>query len=232
MKVFKNMFKEIGIAIWLFLIFAFMQVPLVESTPVYSIDNQRQFIEAFKQVNLTHNVFMMIIFTIVTFVMEWFVCFWLKNKLFFSKRITQRSVILALAAGLFSFIFEILTMFSAFTNNFKPSVFISTLRTWMAVPLIISLVLITPTLEELLFQAGIQKGVFRKLNPWLAIVLTSIIFAAAHDITLNVAFLHRVLAGIAFGYVYQKTDDIKMAILGHSISNLLPLIICCAQAWS
>lgn len=85
MKVFKNMFKEIGIAIWLFLIFAFMQVPLVESTPVYSIDNQRQFIEAFKQVNLTHNVFMMIIFTIVTFVMEWFVCFWLKNKLFFQK---------------------------------------------------------------------------------------------------------------------------------------------------
>ncbi|WP_297952274.1 CPBP family intramembrane glutamic endopeptidase [uncultured Lactobacillus sp.] len=232
MKTLENIFKWIGIAIWLFLIFAFMQVPAIESTPVYSIDSQRQFIEAFKQVNLPHNIFMMVTFTIITFIMEWFACIWLKNKLVFSIKVTKKSVILALAAGLFSFIIEILTMFSAFTNNSKPSVFIETLKTWMAVPLILDLVLIGPILEELLFQAGIQKGVFRKLNPWVAIILTSIIFAAAHDVTLNVAFFHRVLAGVAFGYVYQKTGDIKMAILGHSMSNLLPLIVCCAEAWS
>lgn len=102
----------------------------------------------------------------------------------------------------------------------------------MAIPLIITLILIAPTLEELLFQGAIQKGVFRKLNPWIAIILTAVIFAGAHDITLNKAFLDRFLSGIAFGYIYQKTNDIKMPILAHSITNLLPLIIACAQAWN
>ncbi|MDK7085486.1 CPBP family intramembrane metalloprotease, partial [Gardnerella leopoldii] len=64
------------------------------------------------------------------------------------------------------------------------------------------------------------------------IILTAIIFAGAHNVTLNWSFLNRFLSGVAFGYVYQKTDDIKMAIFSHSISNLLPLIICCMQAWS
>ncbi|GBG05329.1 CPBP family intramembrane metalloprotease [Lactobacillus rodentium] len=232
MKVIKNIFKWIGLAIWLFLIFAFMQVPSVESTPLFSIDSQKQFYEAFKQVNLFHNILMMIIFTVVTFIMEWLACIWLKNKLVFSKKIVLKYILLALGAGIFGFVLDLINMGSVFSNANKPDVFIETLKTPMAIPLILTLVLIAPTLEELLFQGAIQKGVFRKLNPWLAIILTAIVFAGAHDITLNKAFLDRFLSGIAFGYVYQKTDDIKMAILAHSITNLLPLIIACAQAWN
>lgn len=86
MKVFKNIFKWIGIVIWLFLIFVFMQVPALESTPVYSMDSQHQFFEAFKHVNFLHNILMMVIFIIITFGMEWYVCIWLKNKLNFSKK--------------------------------------------------------------------------------------------------------------------------------------------------
>lgn len=232
MKIIRSIFKLMGIGIWLFLIFVFMQVPLVESTPAYSIDSQQQFFEVFRHVNLSHNIFMIVIFAIITFIMEWYACIWLKNKLYFSKKLKLHYLILAIAAGIFSFLTSFLVNTSLFTNASNPNIFTETLKTDMAIPLIISLVLIAPTLEELLFQAGIQKGVFRKLNPWLAIILTSIIFAAAHNITLNFAFLHRFLAGVAFGYVYQKTDDIKMAILSHNISNLLPLIICCIQAWS
>lgn len=232
MKVFKNIFKWIGIVIWLFLIFVFMQVPALESTPVYSMDSQHQFFEAFKHVNFLHNILMMVIFIIITFGMEWYVCIWLKNKLNFSKKIVQKYLMLALAAGIFSFILDILANLSLFTSPAQPDLFTETLKTWMGIPLILDLILIAPTLEELLFQAGIQKGVFRKLNPWVAIILTSIIFAAAHNASLNMAFLNRFLSGIAFGYVYQKTDDIKMAIFSHSISNLLPLVICCVQTWS
>ena len=231
MKIIKCVFKWLGIAICLFLIFAFMQVPILESTPVYSIDSQQQFIEAFKHVNMFHNIFMIIIFTIITFIMEWYVCKWLNKKLDFSKELSRKNLILSLGAGVFCFILQLLTMFSVFVNA-KPDVFTETLKTGLAVPLILSLTLIGPTLEELLFQAGIQKGIFKRLNPWIAIILTAIIFAGAHNVTLNWSFLNRFLSGVAFGYVYQKTDDIKMAILSHSISNLLPLIICCMQAWS
>jgi Predicted metal-dependent membrane protease len=232
MKIIKNVFKWIGLAIWLFLIFAFMQVPSVESTPLFSIDSQKQFYQAFKHVNLFHNISMMIIFTVVTFIMEWLACIWLKNKLVFSKKLVLKYILLALGAGIFGFVLDLINMGSVFSNANKPDVFIETLKTSMAIPLILTLVLIAPTLEELLFQGAIQKGVFRKLNPWLAIILTAIIFAGAHDVTLNKAFLDRFLSGIAFGYVYQKTDDIKMPILAHSITNLLPLIIACAQAWN
>lgn len=232
MKIIKSVFKWVGIIIWLFLIFVFMQVPAVESTPVYSINSQQQFIEAFKHVNIPHNIFMMIIFVLLTFVMEWLVCVWLKNKLDFSKKLKQKYLILAIVAGIFSFILDILTMPSAFSNANHPDVFTETLKTPLGVILILDLILIAPTLEELLFQASIQKGVFKNLNSWVAIILTAFIFADAHNITLNVAFLNRFLSGIAFGYVYQKTNDIKMPILSHSISNFLPLIICCIQAWT
>lgn len=57
MKVIKYIFKWVGIVIWLFLIFVFMQVPALESTPVYSMDSQHQFFEAFKHVNFLHNIF-------------------------------------------------------------------------------------------------------------------------------------------------------------------------------
>ncbi len=45
MKIIKSVFKWVGIIIWLFLIFAFMQVPAVEETPLYSIDSQQHFID-------------------------------------------------------------------------------------------------------------------------------------------------------------------------------------------
>ena len=232
MKVIKSAFKWIGIIIWLFLIFAFMQVPAVEETPLYSIDSQQQFIEAYRHVNLLHNILMAIIFIVITFIMEWYVCTWLKNRLNFSKKLSKKYLILAIVAGILSFVLEILITPSALSNLNQPDVFTETLKTPLGVILILDLILIAPTLEELLFQASIQKGVFRNLTPWLAIILTSIIFAAAHDITLNLTFFHRVLSGIIYGYIYQKTDDIKMAILSHSISNLLPLIICCFLAWT
>ena len=232
MKVIKTIFKWIGLAIWLFLIFVSMQVPTLEETPLYSIDSQQQFFDAYKHVNLFHNILIVIIFTIITFVMEWYACIWLKNRLTFSKKLRKKYLFIAIIAGLLTFIFEILINPSVLSNLNEPDVFIDTLRTPLGLILILNLILIGPMLEELLFQGAIQKGVFRKLNPWLAIILTAIVFAGAHDITLNKAFLDRFLSGIAFGYVYQKTDDIKMAILAHSITNLLPLIIACAQAWN
>lgn len=232
MKIIKNIFKWMGLAIWLFLIFAFMQVPSVESTPLFSIDSQKQFFEAFRHVNLLHNIVMTIIFTIVTFIMEWFACIWLKNKLVFSKKIVLKYLLLALGAGIFGFILDLINMGSVFSDPNKPDIYTETLKTPMAILVIMALVVIAPTLEELLFQGAIQKGVFRKFNPWIAIILTAVIFAGAHDITLNNAFLDRFLSGVAIGYVYQKTNDIKMAILAHSITNLLPLIIVCAQAWN
>lgn len=114
MKILKRIFKWIGLAIWLFLIFAFMQVPSMESTPLYSIDSQKQFFEAFRHVNLLHNIVMMIIFTIVTFIMEWFACIWLKNKLVFSKKIVLKYILLALGAGIFGFILDSINMASVF----------------------------------------------------------------------------------------------------------------------
>ena len=127
MKVIKNIFKWIGLAIWLFLIFAFMQVPSLESTPLYSIDSQKQFYEAFRQVNLLHNIIMMIIFTIITFIMEWFACIWLKNKLIFSKKVTISELFLVLIAGIFTLVLHILTMYSEVFPS-KPDIYTETLK--------------------------------------------------------------------------------------------------------
>lgn len=97
----------------------------------------------------------------------------------------------------------------------------ATLRSRLAIILLLGVNIVGPILEELYFQGAIQKGLFKKLNPWVAIILTSIIFAICHNSDVNIFFLEKVIAGIILGYIYQKTDDIKMPIVCHSIMNLM-----------
>jgi len=86
---------------------------------------------------------------------------------------------------------------------------------------IISLVVIAflPALfEETLFRGGIQNLLSRWFKkPVLAIIVTSIIFSAIHGSYLG--FLSRFALGFVLGWIYYRTGNIWLNIIGHFFNN-------------
>ena len=86
---------------------------------------------------------------------------------------------------------------------------------------IISVVVIAflPALfEETLFRGGMQNLFSRWFKkPLLAIVVTSIIFSAIHGSYLG--FLSRFALGFLLGWIYYRTGNIWLNIIGHFFNN-------------
>ena len=81
------------------------------------------------------------------------------------------------------------------------------------------IVLIIPTVEEMLFRGIILKGFLKNYPPFKAIVLSSLFFAIIHfNLTqLTTAFL----TGLFFGYLYWQTRSLSICILAHTIYNAI-----------
>lgn len=72
--------------------------------------------------------------------------------------------------------------------------------------------------EETLFRGGIQNLFSRWFKkPLLAIVVTSIIFSAIHGSYLG--FLSRFALGFLLGWIYYRTGNIWLNIIGHFFNN-------------
>ena len=90
---------------------------------------------------------------------------------------------------------------------------------------VICFVVVSPIMEELLFQGIIQGGLLKKLNPYVAIIITSGLFSLAHGNNDNLLkCLVLFILCLSYAYIYYKTKDIRFAILGHSLNNLLVIM--------
>jgi membrane protease YdiL (CAAX protease family) len=82
--------------------------------------------------------------------------------------------------------------------------------------------IVTPVAEEFLFRGFIQRIFIRNMPAGLAIVLSSLLFAAAHfDLP---AFPAAALLGAAYGYLFHLTGNLFYPILGHLVFNLISLL--------
>jgi membrane protease YdiL (CAAX protease family) len=83
---------------------------------------------------------------------------------------------------------------------------------------IILVALIPAVVEELYFRGGLQK-IMKDWsgNPWIAIIITAIIFSAFHFSFFG--FLSRMALGIILGCIYEYTKSIWLPILLHFINN-------------
>ena len=74
--------------------------------------------------------------------------------------------------------------------------------------------------EELLFRSAIQNLLSRWLKkPVLAIIITSAIFSAVHFSYFG--FLSRFALGFALGWMYYRTGNLWLSIIGHFVTNAL-----------
>ena len=72
--------------------------------------------------------------------------------------------------------------------------------------------------EELVFRGVIQQQLMRRIaNPWTAILVSAVVFSAAHfqfD-----GFLPRILLGFLLGWLYWKTRSFWVPVAGHFFNN-------------
>lgn len=88
---------------------------------------------------------------------------------------------------------------------------------------IFSLVLLVPVIEEFLFRRLLWRISGFLFKPTATLILTSLLFAAAHlDILLALALLP---LSFFFGWLRLQTDSIKPCIVAHATNNLTAVLL-------
>jgi len=88
---------------------------------------------------------------------------------------------------------------------------------------ILSAAVVAPIYEEIIFRGILLKGMSKKINPTIALVVSALFFAIVH---LNVQQgINAFLLGLVIGFIYLTTDSIYLCIFAHFINNLLALSV-------
>ena len=92
---------------------------------------------------------------------------------------------------------------------------------------IICAIILAPILEELVFRRSLKNFT---TNKHLYAFTTGLIFGGAHvisSLTSPIMLLYLIpycSVGIAFGYIYEKTDNIYSSLLIHSLHNTISIL--------
>ena len=88
---------------------------------------------------------------------------------------------------------------------------------------IISIAIMAPFVEELLFRGAIQGYMLRKeMKPLHAILIASAIFGIVHMNPIQIPFAFAI--GLIFGWLYYRTGSVVPGIVGHFINNSIACI--------
>ena len=88
---------------------------------------------------------------------------------------------------------------------------------------IISIAIMAPLVEELLFRGAIQGHLLRKgMKPVYAILIASAVFGIVHMNPIQIPFAFAI--GMIFGWLYYRTGSVVPGIIGHFINNSIACI--------
>ena len=88
---------------------------------------------------------------------------------------------------------------------------------------IISIAIMAPLVEELLFRGAIQGYLHRKgMKPLHAIFIASAIFGIIHMNPIQIPFAFAI--GMIFGWLYYRTGSLVPGIVGHFLNNSIACI--------
>lgn len=88
----------------------------------------------------------------------------------------------------------------------------------------LSIALISPIAEEMLFRGGIEGFLLRrKIKPIIAILVSAIIFGVIHANPAQIFFA--TILGIIFGWMYYRTGSILPSVVGHVLNNTVSVSV-------
>ncbi|MCB2289249.1 CPBP family intramembrane metalloprotease [Clostridium sp. CS001] len=87
--------------------------------------------------------------------------------------------------------------------------------------LILSVAVVAPVYEEVIFRGILLKGMSKKINPAIALIISALFFALVH---MNIPQgINAFLLGIVIGAIYLKTGSIYLSIFAHFTNNILAI---------
>ena len=87
----------------------------------------------------------------------------------------------------------------------------------------LSIALLAPILEELLFRGAIEKRLLQQWeNPWGGIVVSALIFGVIHANPAQIPFAF--IMGLMFGWLYYRTGSLLPGIIGHVLNNSIAAV--------
>ncbi|MGM9550635.1 MAG: lysostaphin resistance A-like protein [Clostridia bacterium] len=87
----------------------------------------------------------------------------------------------------------------------------------MMLALMLSICIVGPIFEEILFRGLVLREFSNVMNAYVAIVLQAIFFGIAHGVLTQAVFA--VVYGVILGVLYHKTKNIAIVSLGHIFFN-------------
>lgn len=112
------------------------------------------------------------------------------------------------------FLLDWLTSVLRFLPNWLEGTFDQLQSSWAG---ILCVALLGPVVEELFFRGAILKALLRKYRPWVAIVVSGLVFGLIHVNPAQVAFA--CLAGILLGWLYWRTRSLIPCMVVHVLNN-------------
>ena len=89
--------------------------------------------------------------------------------------------------------------------------------------LFVTIALVAPLLEEILFRGLLQNALSKRLPAWAAIALSALVFGAMHMDFYAMPPL--VLMGAIFGVIYHLTGSLRVTIVLHMVNNAAALAL-------
>lgn len=87
--------------------------------------------------------------------------------------------------------------------------------------LVLSVIIVAPIYEEIVFRGILLKGMSKKINPTIALVVSALLFAIVH---MNIPQgINAFLLGLVLGFIYLRTESIYLSIFAHCLNNILAL---------
>ena len=86
----------------------------------------------------------------------------------------------------------------------------------------ISIAVLGPILEEVLFRGAIQGYLMRKYNPAVGIVVAALVFGLIHMNPIQIFYAF--CLGLVFGWMYYRTCSLMPVIIGHVLNNSLAVV--------
>ena len=87
---------------------------------------------------------------------------------------------------------------------------------------ILTVAIIGPIAEEVLFRGLMLGSLYKRCNKWLAIIATSLIFGLVHGHPIGIIYAS--CLGILMGWLYCKTESLISVIIFHMVYNLFSVI--------
>ena len=90
--------------------------------------------------------------------------------------------------------------------------------------MVISMVCLSPILEELVFRGYLMDSFFSAHRFWWPILVSGLVFASGHLVSNLISFAVYVSLGMFLAYVYKRSGNIRVSILMHAFNNLLSVV--------